>query len=425
MTAVHRRTLPNGLRVVTIPLHDTQAVAVYVLTKVGSRYETRSINGAAHFIEHLMFKGTTKRPNTLAISKLLDGVGASYNAFTGKDWTGYYVKMNHEHTRLALDVVSDMLQHSKFDPKEIERERGVITEEIKMYDENPIMTIEDLFETAVFGHQHQLGWNIAGPQSVIKKVSRKSLINFRDRYYHAGNMWVVVAGKLGPHIDQQIDSYFAGVHRRPRTPMFSPYRLPPKAIPVRLKYKELEQIQVGLGMRAYHYNDKRLPALNVLSVILGGNMSSRLFIQVRERRGLAYAVSSSANPYEDTGCFMVHAGLEKTRINEALTVIVAEMKKLKTTKVGPTELKRAKEFIRGKTILSLEDSDSLASWYGRQALFSKKSLSPDDILKRIAKVTAADVRAVAKHLFRPANMRLAIIGPLKDAKPLAAILRQV
>lgn len=424
MTTLHQRTLPNGLRVVTLPLHDTQAVTVYVLAKVGSRYETRSTNGISHFIEHLMFKGTTKRPNTLAISRLLDGVGASYNAFTSKDWTGYYVKMNHEHTDLALDVVSDMLQHSKFDPKEVERERGVIIEEIKMYDENPVMTIEDLFESTVFGDHHQLGWNIAGPQSVIRGVSRKTMVDYRDRYYHAGNMWVVIAGKLGADINRRIETYFRPVKKRPRTPAFRPYR-GAAAPQVRLKYKELEQVQVGLGTRAYHYNDPRLPALNVLSVILGGNMSSRLFIQVRERRGLAYSVSAGSSPYEDTGCFMVHAGLEKARISEALSVITAELRKMKTAPVGPTELKRAKEFIRGKTILSLEDSDSLASWFGRQALFSKRIKTPEQVLQKIAKVTASEVRAVAKQLFRPANMRLAVIGPFKDPRPFTKIIRQV
>lgn len=424
MRTINRTTLPNGLRVVTIPLHDTQAVAVYVLAKVGSRYETRSLNGVSHFIEHLMFKGTTKRPTTLDISKLLDGVGANYNAFTSKDCTGYYVKMNHEHTELALDVVSDMLQHSLFDPKEIERERGVIVEEIKMYDENPIMAIEDLFEGAVFGQHHQLGWNIAGPQSVIKNVSRAAILKYRNQYYHAGNMWVVVAGKLSPHINQQILKYFRGVKAKPRTPKFKPYRHQASA-PVVIKHKEVEQVQIGLGTKSFSYTDKRLPALQVLSVILGGNMSSRLFIQVRERRGLAYSVSAAPNPYEDAGCFMVHAGLEKNRLEEALRVIVAEMKKMKTTKVSSVELARAKEFMRGKTILGLEDSDSLASWYGRQSLFSKKILSPEESLARMAKVTAADVQAVAQTMFKPGNMKLAIVGPYKDPKPFAKIIKNI
>lgn len=424
MRTVNRTTLPNGLRVVTIPLHDTQAVAVYVLTKVGSRYETRAINGVSHFIEHLMFKGTTKRPTTLDISKLLDGVGASYNAFTSKDCTGYYVKMNHEHTELALDVVSDMLQHSLFDPKEIERERGVIIEEIKMYDENPIMAIEDLFETAVFGSHHQLGWNIAGPQAVIRKVKRADILRYRDQYYHAGNMWVVIAGKLGPHINQQIHQYFRTVKQKPRTPKFTPYRAAP-SVPVVLRTKELEQVQLGLGMRSFSYTDRRLPALQILSVILGGNMSARLFVEVREKRGLAYSISAAPNPYEDSGCFMVHAGLEKGRLGEALKVIIAELKKTKTTKVGAAELKQAKEYIRGKTILSLEDSDSLASWYGRQSLFHTKSKSPEESLARIAKVTAAEVQAVAKQLFKPANMKLALIGPYTEPKPFEKILKSI
>lgn len=424
MRQVHRATLPNGLRVVTIPLHDTQAVAVYVLTKVGSRYETRAMNGVSHFIEHLMFKGTTKRPTTLDISKLLDGVGASYNAFTSKDCTGYYVKMNHEHTELALDVVSDMLQHSLFDPKEIEKERGVIIEEIKMYDENPIMAIEDLFETAVFGTHHPLGWNIAGPQSVIRRVKRSDIMRYRDQYYHAGNMWIVVAGKLGPQINSQIRKYFANVRRRPRTPTFKPYRAA-TAAPVTLQTRELEQAQVGLGVRSYSYTDRRLPALQVLSVILGGNMSSRLFIEVREKRGLAYAVSAAPNPYEDSGCFMVHAGLEKGKLAEALKVIIAELRKVKTKKVGAAELRQAKEFIRGKTILGLEDSDSLAAWYGRNSLFNSQIKSPEESLARIVKVTAVDIQTAAKDLFKPANMRLALIGPYTDSKPFVKILKAI
>ena len=332
--------------------------------------------------------------------------------------------MNYEHTALALDVVSDMLRHSLFAPKEIDRERSVIIEEIKMYDENPVMTIEDLFETAVFGSHHPLGWNIAGPSAVIRNVSRSAILRYRDRYYHAGNMWVVIAGKLGSNIDQRVRRYFAAVKRQPRTPVFRPYR-PAASAPVRLKYKELEQAQVGLGTRAFDYNHRRLPALQVLSVILGGNMSSRLFIQVRERRGLAYSVSAAPNAYEDTGCLMVHAGVEKGRVEEAVRVIVDELRKMKTTRVGAAELSRAKEYIRGKTILSLEDSDSLASWYGRQALFAKKMLTPEESLQRIAKVTAADVQRVAKFLFRPSQMRMAVIGPFIDPKPFAEIIEGV
>lgn len=417
--------LKNGLRILTVPLHDTKAVTIFVFAKVGSRHETRSINGVSHFIEHLMFKGTTKRPTTLAISQLLDGVGAQYNAFTSKDWTGYYVKINHEHTTLALDIVSDMLQHSKFDRQEIERERGVIIEEINMYEDNPAMSIDDLFESAVFGDHHPLGWSIAGPRQVIKNVTRRAMLRYRDRYYHAKNMWVVVAGKLEPNLKSQLNKFFRTVRARPSTPPGLRYRPAAPKHRVLLKTKTVDQIQVGLGTKAYSYTDKRLPALNLLSVVLGGNMSSRLFIQVRERRGLAYSVHASVNPYEDTGSFMIQAGLKKNRLAEALQVIVAEMRKLKTANVRPKELIRAKEFIRGKMILDLEDSDSQASWYGRQALFNKKIETPDQVMAKLDKVTVGDIRRVARELFKPANMRLAIIGPIKEAKQFQGILWKV
>lgn len=417
-------TLANGLRVVTVPLHDTKAVTVFVFAKVGSRYETKNINGISHFIEHLMFKGTKKRPTTLAISKLLDGVGAQYNAFTSKDWTGYYVKISADHTELALDVVSDILRNSTFPPAEIEKERGAVIEEINMYEDNPMMSIDDLFETVVFGAHHPLGWNIAGPKEVIRKVSRASMMRYRGQYYHAKNMWVVVAGHLGPKVHQQVRQYFGSVQRRPSTPKAKPYRIKAGQT-IAIKHKEVEQTQIGLGVRSFGYTDKRQPALSLLSNILGGSMSSRLFIQVRERRGLCYSIHSSANPYEDTGAFMIQAGLDKARLPEALKVIMAELKKLKTTFVSPAELKRAKDNTRGRMILGFEDSDALASWYGRQALFHKKIETPDEAMAKLMKVTAKDIQTVAKTLFTKKNMRLAIIGPVKDGREFSKIIRQV
>lgn len=421
---MQQQTLPNGLRVVSIPLHDTKAVTVFVFSKVGSRYETRATNGISHFIEHLMFKGTKKRPTTLAISRLLDGVGAGYNAFTSKDWTGYYVKINHEHYALALDVVSDMLQHSLFKPAEIERERGVIIEEINMYDDNPAMSIEDLFESAVFGDHHPLGWNIAGPRSVIRNVSRSTLIRYRDQYYHAKNMLIVIAGKLPSTLPQDLKKYFGSVRAKPRTPKAKPYRVKAATHAAHVKYKEVEQVQLAVGMKAFGYTDKRLPAATVLATLLGGNMSARLFIQVRERRGLAYSVHAAVNPYEDAGSFMIQAGLEKNRVPEALSVIMAELKKLTVAKVGPAELKRTKEFLRGKMILELEDSDAIASWYGRQGMFYKKIESPEHAMAKINRVTAAEVQQVARLLFKRANYRLALIGPFKDSIPFAKLLRK-
>lgn len=416
--------LSNGLRVLTVPLHDTKAVTVFVFAKVGSRNERQDINGISHFIEHMMFKGTKKRPSTLAISKLLDGVGASYNAFTSKDWTGYYVKISAKHASLALDIVSDILRHSTFPPEEIEKERGAVIEEINMYEDNPTMSIDDLFEQVVFGTHHPLGWNIAGPKEVIRTVSRATMLRYRQQFYHAKNMWVVVAGHMDEDIDQEIKKYFGAVRPRTTTPKTKPYH-PVQGKSIIVKNKDVEQIQIGLGARAFGYNDKRQPALGLLSNILGGSMSSRLFIQVRERRGLCYSVHASTSPYEDTGAFMIQAGLDKSRLVEALKVIMAELKKLKTTPVSAAELKRAKENTRGRMDLSFEDSDALASWYGRQALFYKKIKSPEQALAEVMKVTAKDIQAVAKTLFQSTAMRLAIIGPVKETKELEQIIKKI
>lgn len=418
------QTLPNGLRVLTVPLHDTKAVTVFVFAKVGSRHETRAVNGISHFIEHMMFKGTKKRPQTAIIARELDGVGAAYNAFTSKDWTGYYVKLTHEKTELALDLVSDILRNSTFPKAEIEKERGAVIEEINMYDDNPMMSIDDLFERHVFG-DHPVGWNIAGPREVIKTVTRETMIRYRDQYYHAGNMLVVVAGHLPADINKRILRHFGSVRRRASTPTAKPY-LAPKAGPVvTVKTKTVEQTQIGLGTRAFSYTDKRQPALQLLSTILGGGMSSRLFIKVRERRGLCYSIHSSTSPYEDTGAFMIQAGLDNRRLAIALKVIVGELRRLKTTLIPAAELQRAKDQISGRTLIGFEDSDALATWYGRQALFYPKVSSPEEALKKIQAVTAKDIQAVAKQLFTPANLRLAIIGPMKTADHLADILRQV
>ncbi len=418
----HLTTLPNGVRVVTVPLHDTQAVTVLVMVKVGSRYESARVSGASHFIEHLMFKGTTRRPTSLDISKELDGIGASYNAFTAKDYTGYYVKAHADHTELAVDMLGDIVQHARFDQAEIDRERGVIIEEIKMYAENPVMGIDDECELALFGAGHPLGRNITGPASTIARITRADLITYRDAYYRNRAMWVIVAGRMKPSTMPLVRKHFGGIHRRGTGKPFPTFRPHPTPA-VRLIVKDLQQAQLALGFRSLPYNHPDMGALSVLSVILGGNMSSRLFIEVREKRGLAYSIGAGAHPYEDTGVFAVQAGLEVKRVPEALRVIMKELRQTTTSAVSAEELHRAKEYIRGRTVLAYEDGENLAGWYGRQALFGKRTEAPAAHVARIMKVTAEDVRRVAASLFRPGAGRLALIAPKMPTAPLAAILR--
>lgn len=417
-TPVYRTTvLANGLRVLTVPLHETKAATVLVLCKVGSRYESKNLNGVSHFVEHLMFKGTKRRPNTLSIARLLDGVGAEYNAFTSKDHTGYYVKINHEHFDLALDVVADILHNSKFDPVEIDRERQVIVEEISMYEENPLMYIEDVFERTLFSG-HPLGQLIAGPRQVIKQVSRAAIVRFFKTHYYPANMIVVVAGRFDEaRILADIERHFGDPSQTKPAPKAKAFKFKPGPPRFGLETKTTEQVQIGLGYPGLSYFDRQLPAFSLLSTILGGNMSSRLFIQIRERRGLAYAIHCSPSVYEDTGSLFIQAGVAKQRVEEAIKAILEELKKVRSAGVTPAELRRAKEYVKGKLILELEDSASVAAWLGKQWLLTGKIERPADKLKKIEAVTRADISALGRRLIRASGLTLALIGPFHDRRP--------
>lgn len=404
------------MTVILMPQKGAASMTIEVLVRVGSRYETKAINGASHFIEHLMFKGTKKRPDTLSISKELDRYGAEYNAFTGKDYTGYYIKMDASKTPLAVDMLHDMIFHSKYEQKEMNRERGVIIEEINMYEDNPRMHIEDLLEEALYPN-HKLGWNIAGPREVIKNVTREQLVSYRDRYYIPSRMTVVVAGKLLPSLFGMLEKTF-GTVKQPAAPKDEAFETfcTPLALesPIKLQHKKTEQVQLGMAFHGLPYGDKRIPAATLLGTILGGTMSSRLFIQVREKRGLCYSINASHQSYEDTGLFSVMSGLEKTRLHEAVKVIWQELKRTTKELVSPEELRRAKDNLSGRLTLAFEDSATQADWYAKQWMFQSKASTPEERIKQIEKVTAKDIRDVAKLLFRPEHMAASVIGPFEE-----------
>ncbi|MDO8617715.1 MAG: pitrilysin family protein [Candidatus Uhrbacteria bacterium] len=417
--------LKNGMQAILIPHTGTNSMTLMALTRVGSRYEHKSINGVSHFIEHLMFKGTKRRPNTLALTKELDRYGAEFNAFTSKDMTAYYIKIDATKTTLAIDLLSDMLMHSKFDPKEINRERGVIVEEINMYEDNPRMHIEDLLEGALFPG-NTLGWNIAGPREVIRSVPRKDLVDYRDRYYIPSRMTVVVAGKLPAGTLALLQKTFGSIRepKKRQDQPFTKFLSPPKLLqPVAFQAKKTEQVQLGLAVHGLSYEDSRIPAINLLATILGGTMSSRLFIQVRERRGLCYSIHANHESYEDTGIFSILAGLKKTRVPDAIRVIWQEMMRMAQKPVGTDELQRAKDHLRGKLTLAFEDSSTQAGWYGKQWVFQKKLLTPEERLRHIDRVTTKDIQKIAKHLFRPERLAMGIIGPFNKPLNLKKLLR--
>lgn len=414
--------LKNGTRLISVPQDSTGAFTVLVLFSVGSRYESRNINGVSHYIEHLMFKGTKKRPNTQVISKELDAYGAEYNAFTSKDYTGYYVKINTEKKLKAIDIVSDMLHNSKFDEKELNRERNVILEEIHMYHDNPMMHIEDMLEEEMFGDT-PLGWSIAGYESTMKKITRKDIINFYNKHYIPKNTVVVFSGNMKDMDVLKIGEEYFG-QRKSGTIATSPK--PFKELfkqKIKLEHKDTGQLQIALAFPGLPYKHKDMPALGLLSNILGGTMSSRLFTQVRERRGLAYFVRTMLSPYQDTGAFVIRAGLNKENLDLAIKIILKELKKIKTNGVTENELKRAKDNIKGHIVLSMEDSSYIATWLGQQELLTDSIEVLEDRIEKMDLVKPQDIIRLAKKIFDIKKVSIACIGPVENENKIKKLLK--
>jgi len=418
---IQPKKLSNGMRYHLVPFDGTQAVTVLVLTKVGSRQEPDSVWGGSHFIEHLMFKGTERRPNTIDISKTLDRYGAQYNAYTGKDLTGYYVKIDGERTGLAIDLLHDMLFHSHFDPVELDRERGVIIEEIKMYEENPIMHVEDLLEQAMF-QGSTLGREIAGTPEMMRSMKREDLIRYRDAHYVPSEMVVVLAGKIPENAKELLEQTFGTVERdgapvEPVPFVGTEERNVPR---VKRQNKPLEQIQIALGFPTVGRAHKDSPAIEILANILGGAMSSRLFIEVRERRGLCYTVRADADAYDDVGAFVVRAGLDEARLDEAMKTILDELTKIKTEGVTDEELQYAKDNIDGSLKLQLENSSKQAEFIGRQELFLSRVKTPEEWMEDTQRVTKEDVLRVAEEILNFKKMSVSAIGPYETDESLLA-----
>ncbi|MBI4250598.1 insulinase family protein [Candidatus Uhrbacteria bacterium] len=413
-----RHTLSNNVRVILAPLTETKTVTALVLFGVGSRYEKKQINGISHFIEHMMFKGTKKRPTSLSISKELDAVGAEYNAYTTKDTTGYWVKLVHDKLDLALDLVSDMLYHSKFDAAEIEREKKVICEELHMYRDNPLMYVDTLLEKIMF-EPSSLGWDIGGEDAGILSFTRDQMLRFRNAHYYGKNLVVGIAGNFDPTDGlRKVQQYFGASWENGAPERgFTRFRYRAKKKPtVLVHYKDTEQIQCAFGFHGYSHAHPDVFAAALLSIVLGGGMSSRLFIAVRERKGLCYSIRASHQSFQDTGVFSIQAGLDKSRIHLALKLILGELAKAAKKGVTASELKRAKDFIKGKMALQFEDSENVVSWFVGQEVLTGKLLTPEQKLARFQAVTLADIVRVARELFHTNRIHLAIIGPYKDSK---------
>ncbi len=418
-------TLSNKIKLVTVPIKNIDTATVLFLFPIGSRHESQNLHGGSHFIEHMMFKGTKKRPNSLAISKELDKIGAYFNAFTGKDHTGYFIKTVNKKIELAIDVLSDMVFNSIFEKQEFEREKGVIIEEIKMDQENPLLFSDDFFEQNLY-QNHSLGDLIIGNISSIKKMNRMDLIDYRDRFYQSGQMIIAVAGGVKTQeIIKNIEKCLKLKNSKKIENKIERFSLKEKKLnhQVNISFKKLSQAHVVLGGFGFSYGHPKLNALKILSVILGGNMSSRLFLEIREKRGLAYSVNMQNHSYQDIGHYLISAGVDKSKAVETVKVIINELFKIKEKGITLSELKMAKDYLIGSTKLGLEDSFKYAYGYGKQLLLTGKIESFDQRLANLKKVTKKEVNSLANEVFN--NFSLSLIGPFKDKAVFLRILKNV
>jgi len=410
-----KTTIKNGTRIITVSQKETKAVTVLVMVKTGAKYETKEISGISHFLEHMLFKGTERKKGPLEVVEVLDKIGGEFNAFTGEEYTGYYAKVNHTHFDIALDWVSDIFLNSRIPAKELQKEKGVIIEEINMYEENPIMHIGDLWKEVLYGDQ-PAGWNIAGTKESVLGIERKDIQKYIDSQYTASNTVICIAGNINEEdVIKKVKKYFSKINTS--TPKDKQVVIEEQSKPKTLTlFKKTNQTNIALGFRSYHMTHKDKFVLDVMSVLLGGMMSSRLFIEVREKLGAAYHIRTYNYCDTDTGSLVTFAGIDNGKLDKAIKVILNEYKKLTIKKVNAEELNKVKEYIKGKIILKMEGSDDKASFYGTQELLKGEILSIEDIFKRIDKVTSNDIMRVAKDIIKNEKLNLALIGPFKNKK---------
>ncbi len=405
--------LKNGLRIIIVPQKGTQAVTCLVLVGTGSKYEKKDISGISHLLEHLLFKGTKKRPNQISISEPLDRVGGIYNAFTGEDYTGYYAKVDAKHFDLALDVISDIYLNSKLDPREINKEKRVVIEEINMYQDHPSSYVQILWPKLLYGDQ-PAGWHIAGTKQSVSAISRKQLFDYMKTQYVSSNTIVCIAGNVSKNkAVNKVKKYFSKTGSNEiieKAPVVESQYKPE----VLIENRNTDQTHFCLGVRAYNIFHPQRYALELLSLILGGMMSSRLFIEVREKLGLAYYIKTDVSSDPDTGFLVAQAGVDNKRVEKAIKAVLKEYDKMRRIKISAKELKKAKDHFKGKMALLFEASDAQASFYGSQELLEKKILTPEQIYGKINKVTRDDILEVSRDIFKPEKLNLALIGPTKD-----------
>ena len=411
----------NNLRVITIPVPSSKTVTVLVLTAVGSKYENKKISGISHFLEHMYFKGTKKRPGPKAVAETLDKIGGSYNAFTGEEYTGYYAKVASPFFETAIDWVSDIFLNSKIPDKELMKEKGVIIEEINMIKDHPTSYVQEVWTNLLYGDQ-PAGWSIAGTKKSVSSITRNDLISYMKKGYVASSTIVCISGGIDQktaeekafHYFSKIPSGDGLIKNKTKEKQNKPA--------IKIDKRKTDQTHICLGFRAYDTFHQQRYALSLIETVLGKMMSSRMFVRVREELGLAYYVRTTYDASTDTGFLVTQAGVDSKKTEKAVSAILKEYKNLADKKIQSKELEKAKENIKGRALISLESSDAQAYFYGKQELLRGKTIPMKEIFKEIDKVTAEEIQIVSKDIFKPENLNLAMVGPSLKEKEVIKII---
>lgn len=401
----------------------TEATMAMAMVKAGSRNEDETEKGLAHFTEHMAFKGGKlfKKPKDVAIA--VDGIGGDFNAFTAEEVTAYYIRAAKEHIKLNLDVLADLVIHPRFPSDELEKEKGVIVEEINMYEDMPKYKTEIELGSLIY-KDHPLGWNIAGEKKTVTAFDRQTFTRFHKKMYVGRNITVILAGAVNDQAVKEVEKRFKVLSSGQSESHQAPIEDQAKPA-IHLINKTSEQTHLAMGIRALNIVDPRRYIYKVMSIILGGNMSSRLFLNIRERQGLSYYISASTQAFTDTGYLEVNAGVDNKRVLVAIESIVHELAKIRDKQVTKKELDRAKEFMIGRIKLSLEDSEQIARLFVSQQILENKIQTPAQMIEGIKSVTTHQIKKLTEEIFQAKNINLSLVGPEQDKEKINKILSKL
>lgn len=417
-----KTTLDNSIRIVTANMPHARSVSTSIFLATGSRYENRAEMGISHFLEHILFKGTEKRPTSRELSEAVEGVGGILNGETDKELTVYWCKVARPHFPIALDVLTDMIMHSKFDPTEIDKERQVIIEEINRSKDSPAQQVDQITDEILWPG-HPLGEDIAGNRETVSSMTKQNMLDYISRQYAPSNAVFAIAGDIQHEEMAEAVSKSTQDWKSPGRPIaYLPYMVQPNPR-FRIEKRDTEQVHLCLAIPGVSFFDPRRYSLDLLNVVLGGGMSSRLFVEIRDKLGLAYALYSYVDHYLDSGAIIVYAGVELKNLEIAINAILEQLVRLKQEPVPETELTKAKELSKGRILLRMEDSHAVAGWIGGQETLTGKILSDEEVVAIIDSISAADIQKAADELLTTENLRLAVVGPVDDGEKLEKLLK--